>query len=282
MNTRTFHTCAFLEKFSTYGKIGIAIIIILICLAGYSLFAGNDMHMIPSGESLERPSIAHWLGTDDLGIDILAQIGHGATVSMSVGFASAILAGVGGSVIGIFAGYFGGTADKIVTALCDIMSAIPQLPLMIVLGAFFGSSTANIIMVIAMIAWVGPARTARAKVLSMRNETFIVAAHSYGAGFAHLAYRHLIPGIMPIMLVSVIRIVSHAIVAEAGLSFLGLGDPLSKSWGVILNRSLNFPGIYFTDFWKWWILSPLVALMLLVVAIAFIGRDVERIVDTKR
>jgi peptide/nickel transport system permease protein len=87
---------------------------------------------------------------------------------------------------------------------------------------------------------------------------------------------------MPIMLVSVIRIVSHAIVAEAGLSFLGLGDPLSKSWGVILNRSLNFPGIYFTDFWKWWILSPLVALMLLVVAIAFIGRDVERIVDTKR
>jgi ABC-type dipeptide/oligopeptide/nickel transport system permease subunit len=93
----------FLEKFSTYGKIGIAIIIILICLAGYSLFAGNDMHMIPSGESLERPSIAHWLGTDDLGIEILAQIGHGATVSMSVGFASAILAGVGGSVIGIFA-----------------------------------------------------------------------------------------------------------------------------------------------------------------------------------
>lgn len=153
---------------------------------------------------------------------------------------------------------------------------------MIVLGAFFGASLTNIILVIALISWVGSARTARAKILSMRSEPYIVAAKSYGARFYHLLLKHFIPGILPIMMVGVIRVMSHAIVAEAGLSFLGLGDPLSKSWGVILNRSINFPGIYFTEFWKWWILAPLTALMLLVVSISFIGRDLEQIVNTKR
>jgi peptide/nickel transport system permease protein len=86
---------------------------------------------------------------------------------------------------------------------------------------------------------------------------------------------------LPLIMVGVIRVISHAIVAEAGLSFLGLGDPTSKTWGVILNRSINFPGIYFMDFWKWWITAPLLALMLLVVSIAFISRDLEKMVNQK-
>lgn len=269
------------NHFTGYGKTGIGVIFLMLCLSLSSFLFLENAYSIPSGASLEAPSSVHWFGTDDLGIDIFAQICHGAVISLLVGVSSAILAGLGGSMLGILAGYYGCWVDKLVTGLCDVMISIPQLPLMIVLGAFFGSSLTNIILVIALISWVGPARTARAKILSMRHETYIVAAKSYGAAFLHLAAKHFIPGILPIITVNMIRIVSHAIVAEAGLSFLGLGDPLSKSWGVILNRSINFPGIYFTDFWKWWIMAPLAALMLLVISIAFIGRDLEKIVNTK-
>lgn len=264
-----------------YGKAGAVVILLMLCLSLWAFFFLEGAHKLPGGSSLEPPGDTHWFGTDDLGIDIFAQVAFGATVSLSVGFSSALLAGFGGSVLGILAGYYGGWADRLVTGLCDVMTAIPQLPFMIVLGAFFGASLANIILVIALVSWVGPTRTARAKILAMRHEPYIIAAKSCGAGFWHLARRHFIPGILPIITVSMIRIVSHAIVAEAGLAFLGLGDPLSKSWGVILNRSINFPGIYFTQFWKWWIMAPLTALLLLVIAIAFIGRDIESVVNSK-
>jgi len=269
------------QSFSGYGKFGMSVIVLMTCLSLLSFLLLGDTHRIPSGGSLEAPGREHWFGTDDLGMDLFSQICHGAAISMLVGFSSALLAGIGGSILGVLAGYYGKWADRIVTGLCDTITAVPQLPLMIVLGAFFGSNLANIIWVIALMSWVGPARTVRAKVLSVRHETYIAAAKSYGAGFLHLAVRHFIPGILPIIMVSVIRIVSHAIVAEAGLSFLGLGDPTSKSWGVILNRSINFPGIYFTDFWTWWIMAPLTALTLLVVSIAFISRDLEKIVNRK-
>lgn len=271
----------FWTSFSGYGKFGMGAILFMVCLCFLSFFFLGNLHRIPSGSALEAPSLAHWLGTDDLGIDIFAQICHGAAISMLVGFSTALLAGIGGSSLGILAAYYGKWIDKLITGLCDVMMSIPQLPLMIVLGAFFGASLTNIVLVIALLSWVGPARTARSKVLAMRHENFITAARSYGAGFRHLALKHFIPGLLPIISVSMIRIVSHAVVAEAGLSFLGLGDPLSKSWGIILNRSINFPGIYFTDFWKWWIMSPLAALLILVVAVAFISRDLEKIMNTK-
>ncbi len=266
---------------SLYGWIGLSIIGAFLTMGLVSvLFLGNS-YRIPSGGSLEAPSLAHLLGTDDLGMDILAQICHGAAISLLVGFGSAALAGLGGSVLGMLAGYSGGRTDKLICGLCDIMAVMPQLPLMIVLGAFFGPSIRNIILVIAILSWVGPARIARSRVLSLKQEKYIAAAQSYGAPFWHIVTKHLLPGLLPVMMVSTIRIVSHAIVAEASLTFLGLGDPTSKSWGVILNRAISFSGIYFTDFWKWWILPPLVALTLLVASVALIGRDLEKAVDRK-
>lgn len=273
---------ASLWKSSTfYGKFGVCVIALMLCMSLSSFMFLDNAYKIPSGGSLESPSRIHWMGTDDLGLDIFAQICHGAAISMLVGFLTATLAGMGGSVLGILAGYYGGWVDKLITSLSDVMMSIPRLPLMIVLGAFFGPSLINIILVITLLSWVGPARTARAKILSMCHETYIIAAKSYGASFLHLVVKHFIPGILPIMLVSMLRIINHAIVAEAQLAFLGLGDPLSKSWGVILNRSINFSGIYFTEFWKWWIMAPLTALMLLVISMAFINRDLEKNVNTK-
>lgn len=268
-------------RFTVMGIFGIVVILLMLILSAISFLFMKDYHMIPTGGSLESPSLSHWLGTDDLGIDIFCQICHGAFISLMVGFSSAFIAGIGGSLLGIMAGYYGGLTDRLITGMCDVMMSIPQLPLMIVLGSFFGSGMKNIIFVIGLISWTGPARIARSKVISMRNERYISAAKSFGAGFLHMAFKHFIPGIMPVISVGMIRIISHAIVAEAGLSFLGLGDPVSKSWGIILNRSINFPGIYFTDFWKWWIMSPLTALILSVVSFALISRDIEKYINTK-
>lgn len=269
------------QVLSGYGKAGIAIILATFLMGIVSVLFLGDAYRVPSGASLEAPGARHLLGTDDLGIDLLAQICHGALVSLAVGFGSAALSTAGGSILGIWAGYSGGWADRLITSLCDIMSVLPQLPLMIVLGAFFGPSVRNIILVIALLSWVAPARITRSKAMSLRNENYIVAAKSFGASFFHIFKKHIFPSLLPVITVSGIRIISHAIVAEAGLTYLGLGDPTSKSWGVILNRAMGFSGIYFTDFWKWWILSPLVALTLLVLAVAWIGRDLEQVVNRK-
>ncbi|EHQ89735.1 ABC transporter permease [Desulfosporosinus youngiae] len=266
---------------TTGGKLGLTVVIFVFLTGVISGLFMDQAHQVPSGASLESPSWAHPLGTDDLGIDLWAQICHGAGISMLVGFGAAFLAGVGGSWLGILAGYYGKWADRLIMGLCDVMMVIPQLPMMIVFGAFFGSSLKNIIIVIAVLAWTGPARTVRARILSVRQDDYIRAAQGYGAGFFHLAMRHFIPAVTPIMMVSIIRIVSHAIVAEAGLAFLGLGDPVSKSWGMILNRSINFPGIYFTEYWQWWVMAPLLSLTLLVMAVAFVSRDLERLVNHK-
>ena len=269
------------KSLSGPGKVSIVLLLLIVSFAvGYHLF-GGETYRQPSGSSLEAPGLRHMMGTDDLGIDIAAQIGHGAGVSLLVGLSSALLAGLGGSILGILAGYYRGWKDKLVMGLCDVVMTMPQMPLLIVLGAFFGSSTRNIILVIGFMSWAGPARIVRSRMLSMGKEAYVAAARSYGAGFFHLLMKHFIPGLYPLILVSMIRIMGHAIVAEAGLSFLGLGDPVSKSWGVILNRSINFPGIFFVESWKWWVLFPLVFLLVLVVSFAFLGRDLEKIMNTK-
>ena len=233
------------------------------------------------GKALSPPDARHWLGTDDLGIDLWAQICHGARLSIGVGIGTALLAGLGGSILGMAAGYCGGGIDRLIMRITDFMIVVPDLPLMIVLGVFFGPSVYNIILVLALFSWTAPARIVRSKILSLKQEQYIMAARSYGAGFFYLAARHFLPGVWPLAAVSIIRLTGRAIVAEAGLSFLGLGDPVSKSWGLILHHAVHFKGIYFTDFWQWWVTAPLTAITLLVTAIALLARDCEKLVNAK-
>lgn len=263
------------------GKVSLLMLIGLALTTSIYHLLGLEAHRLPSGASLAAPSWRYPFGTDDLGMDLLAQICYGAGISLMVGLGTASLAGIGGTLLGMAAGYYGKWMDKLITGLCDVMMCIPHLPMMIVMGAFFGSSLRNIILVLTLISWAAPARIARAKMLAMKQERYIMIAKSFGANFLQLSGRHFLPALMPLALVSVLRIVSAAIVAEAGLSFLGLGDPTSKSWGIILNRSINFDGIYFTDYWKWWIAIPLFFLIMLVTAVAMLGRDLERILHTK-
>jgi len=163
----------------------------------------------------------------------------------------------------------------------DIMIVMPDLPVMVILAAFFGSSLRNIILVLALFSWSHPARIVRAQVLVLKEQGYIKMARNYGASDLYIIFRHLLPELTPILAVSMIRLSGMAIVTEAGLAFLGLGDPTSRSWGLIINHALNFRGIYFTEFWKWWLLYPWIFLTLLVTSLALLGRDLERIADPR-
>lgn len=269
------------SSFSNLGKIAILFMILLIFMAIFSPYICSHPYNLPSGSPFEPPNGVHWFGTDDLGMDLFSQICYGARISLLVGISAALIAGIGGGILGILAGYYGGIIDKIIMRIVDIMIVLPDLPMMIILGVFFGPSIKNIIFVLAFFSWTGPARIVRSKVLSMKKENYILVAESYGAGFGYLLFKHFIPEILPILMVTIIKLTSKAIVAEAGLAFLGLGDPTSKSWGLILNHAINFRGIYFTDFWKWWVMAPLIAIIFLVLSIAIISRDLEKILNEK-
>lgn len=266
---------------SAAGKAGLFFLAVLLFLAVVASLVCGHSHREVSGPSLAPPGADHWMGTDDLGVDIWAQVCFGARVSLLVGIGTALLAGLGGALAGMLAGYRGGWTDRILMRLIDILLVLPDLPVMIVLAAFFGPSVWTVIGVLSAFSWVFTARIVRARVLSLKQRRFIQAAEAYGAGTVYLLRRHFLPEIMPLVAVGMIRLTGRAIVAEAGLSFLGLGDPTSRSWGFIIHHALSFPGIYYTDFWKWWLLFPWLTLTLVVLALALIGKDLEKAADPR-
>jgi len=221
------------------------------------------------------------MGTDELGVDLWAQICHGARISLVIGLGTALTAGLGGGLAGILAGYAGGRVDTVLMRLVDIILVLPDLPVMIVLAAFFGPSLTTIVLVLSCFSWVHTARIVRSRILILKQRQYIRAAALCGAGPWYLIRRHFLPEIFPLAAVSMIRLTGRAIVAEAGLSFLGLGDPTSRSWGMILHHATSFPGIYYTRFWLWWLVFPWLALTLMVVSLALVGRDMEAITDPR-
>lgn len=271
----------FLKKLSISGKISLILIIALILLGIFS----NSIAKFPPdkvvADSFISPNKTHILGTDDLGMDIFAQILYGARISILISLIVAITSTLIGAVVGTLAGYYGGVIDRILIRLIDVLTIIPSLPLLIIISSFWGPSLKNIIIILIALSWVSPARTIRTKIISLKNEPYIIAAKYYGASFIYIARRHFLKEIFPLMLVSIIRLISRTIISEASLSFLGLGDPTNKTWGLVLNFAISYNGIYFMEYWKWWVLSPLFAIMILVLSVAFFSKDLERQVDTK-
>lgn len=269
------------RSLSIPGKTSAIILALLVLMAIFAPLVSWLPHERSSGPPLAPPGMPHLLGTDDLGVDIWAMICYGSRVSLAVGLGTALLSGLGGGIIGMFAAYKGGWIDRLLMRMIDVMIALPNLPVMIVLAAFFGPSLVNIIIVLALFSWSRPARVVRAGALSLKEQPYIKMAAHYGASSFYLLTRHFIPELLPIVIVSMIRLTGKAIVAEASLAFLGLGDPTSRSWGLIIHHAVNFSGIYFTEFWKWWLLYPWIFLTLLVTSLALLGRDLERIADPR-
>ena len=230
---------------------------------------------LPSGGSLEEPSSAHWLGTDDLGVDLYAQLSAGFFSSMAVGLAAAAFAFLLGGLAGVLAGLSSGIADAFLSFLIQLFLSLPQLPVMVVIGAFFGQSAWNIILIVSLFSWAPIAKVLRARVRQIRGRPYLRLAKSYGGRAGYLVSAHMLGELLPLLSVSALSVVGKAIVQEASLAYLGLSDPLSRSWGLLIQKCVSFPGIYFTPYWKWWLLPPVFALVLTVLCLRLFSRELE-------
>ncbi len=241
----------------------------------------NSNSNIGTGPSLTPPSSTYLFGTDELGTDLFALVFHGARTSLLIGISVALLAGAGGGVVGIMAGTIGGMFDRLFMRFADMTVAMADIPVMIVMAAFFGPGLGGLTVMLSLFSWVFPARITRSRVHVIKEMDFILSAKAHGGGVLYLTFRHYIPETIPLLSVSMIQVAGRAITAEAGLALLGLGDPSSGSWGMTIHHALGFPSIYYTDYWKWWLVFPWLFLTLTITSLAFIGRDLERIANPK-
>lgn len=228
----------------------------------------------------QPPSAAHLLGTNDIGQDICSELIWGARISLGIGFFAAAIAITLGIIIGILSGYYRRLLDTVLMRFVDVVLVIPFLPLMILLAAYLGPQLSNIIIVIGILTWAGPARVIRAQVLSLREFGYVLAARSLGSTDTKIMLRHILPGILPIALAQFIRAVSSVILIESSLAFLGLGDPTAKSWGTILYYA-QARGAFLTGAWIWWILPPGIMITFTVLAFALTGYTLEEILNPR-
>jgi peptide/nickel transport system permease protein len=194
-----------------------------------------------AGPPLMQPFVdaAHPLGTDRLGRDVLAGLIHGARASLIVGLATALAALVAGAVVGTMAGFAGGVVDEALMRVVDAFQIVPSLLLALAFVSVTGGSLTVVVVAIALGAWTGPARLARAEVLSIRERDYVAAARAIGMHPAEIAFRQVLPNALPPVLALSSVIVANAILVEAALSFLGLGDPNIVTWGSMIAEGRN-------------------------------------------
>jgi peptide/nickel transport system permease protein len=228
---------------------------------------------------LRAPSAAHWLGTDQLGRDVLSRLLWGARISLSVGLlATAIAVGLG-TLIGAVAGYAGGRVDALLMRLTDLALAFPRLVLLILVVALFGPSITVLVLVLGLTQWPATARIVRGDVLSLRERDFIRAARALGFGNARIVLRHVVPNVLAPVIVAATLGVGSTITLEAGLSFLGLGPPApTPSWGgMVADGASRLAGLG-----TWWLATfPGLAIVLVVLAFNVLGDGLRDALDPR-
>lgn len=222
--------------------LGLIVIVLFIIMAVFApLIAPYDPVATSWSAVRKAPSAAHWFGTDDLGRDIMSRIIYGTRASLSAGVISVSIAVVIGVPLGLLAGYIGGFIDALISRITDAMLACPALILAIALAAFLGPSLQNAMIAIGITATPLFIRLTRGQTLNVRVENYIEAAEAIGNSRLRIALRHVLPNVIPALLVQVTLSIAAAIIAEAALSFLGLGQqPPSPSWGSMLNSAQRF------------------------------------------
>ncbi|WP_307976139.1 ABC transporter permease [uncultured Streptococcus sp.] len=221
-----------LYRFSLIFLVVLILISLLAPLFPYSPTATNTKAM------WQGPSLEHWFGTDELGRDYFSRVIYGGRVSLIVGFSAMLALTFIGTLVGVVSGYFGGWVDNILMRLVEILSSIPWLVLVIVLSVFLRPGLMTIIIVIGGFSWMGISRLIRAETLSVKNRDYVVYSEFIGESRWKIIWRHIIPNILPILIVAATNSISGAIMTESALSFLGMGiqQPMS-SWGSLLQNA---------------------------------------------
>ncbi len=263
------------SKFAMFG-IGMLLLLLVMAIFGPLLTPYQPLSQTP--HAFEPPSFNHWLGTNDVGQDILSQLIYGARTSLLIGFSAAFLAIILGAIIGTSAALVGGLYDRIVMRIVDAFIVIPAIIVIILVAAYLKPSIVVLISLLALLGWQGAARTIRAQALSLKELGHISAARSFGANNLYLIIRHILPDLVPILLMGFIYGVRRAIFMEAGLAFLGIVDPTTVSWGMMMREALDFS---YLDVWRWWLIPPGVALSLTILAVTGIGHTLEGALDPR-
>ena len=260
------------------GFTGIVIITLFLAMALFAPFLGT-VDPSASGDVnnlLMPPSSQFWLGTDDLARDIWSQTIYGSRISLTIGFVAALITVVSGTFLGLIAGYYGKLLDEVLMRIVDFFMMLPELPLMIVLAAVLGPSMWNIILVVSLVSWPTTARVVRSQVLSLKERPFVEASRCIGAGSIRLMFGEILPNVVPLMFAQAVLMITQAIYAEAVLSFLGLGDPTSISWGMMLHHAFE-SGVIARA--MWWVIPPVMGIVTLIVSFSLLGTAVSDVLE---
>ena len=253
--------------------------IILIVSVFAPIFDRYEPNKLNLRDKFQAPSATHFFGTDRVGRDIWSRTLHGGRVSLTVGFAAALVAMSLGVLLGALSGFYGGIVDMTIMRFTDVVMTFPQVVIILTVATFVGQGMLNVILLIGLFSWPVIARLVRGQVLSLREEQFVKAARSLGASDFSLIFKHIMPSVIAPLLATLTFTINEAILLEAGLSFLGVGIPLpTASWGNMLEmaRSLD---VLQDGAWMW--IPPALMILLNVLCINFIGDGLRDALDPK-
>jgi peptide/nickel transport system permease protein len=265
----------FLRDPGTVFGSSMAILLLLVAILAPWL-TGNPLKQETS-KRLEGPSSEHWLGTDQLGRDVMARVLYGARISLRVGLVVTALSLFVGGVVGLLAGLLGGVWDDLLMRVTDIFLAFPGLILAMAISAALGPNLTNVMIAVAAVSWPNYARLLRAQVLSIKNLEFVDAARALGVGRLRLAWQHLLPNSLAPLLVQASFDIGSAILTAAGLSFIGFGaQPPTPEWGAMVAETRNF-----IKEAPWASSSPAIAILLTVLAFNLLGDGIRDVLDPR-
>ncbi|MFO7932368.1 MAG: ABC transporter permease [Desulfosalsimonas sp.] len=281
----------FLEGWSLFwesplGKIGLGLLAVfaLMALASYIPPMIDPMYHPMTGvdPDISRstpPSLEHWLGTDNIGRDLLSQLLTGARVAFVVGISAAFMSIVLGTLIGMIAGYAGRITDGVLMRFADMVMVMPSLLVVLLLASLFGQLNIWIIvLLIALFRWPGVSRVIRSQTLSLKQRPFIDMARVAGASHLRIIFRHILPNVLPMAFLYMTFRVTSAIIVEAALAFLGFGDPNTVSWGMMLQWVWKTGHMFQAPYW---LLPPGICISLITLSFYMIGRAMEEVLDPR-
>jgi peptide/nickel transport system permease protein len=269
---------------SGQGMVGLVVLSLFILMAFTAPLLVDETQIeiaTATGPIYSPPSAEHWLGTDKYGRDVGSMLIYGARISLYVGFVATIGSMFIGGLVGISAGYFGRWPDSLLNALTNWFLVIPWIPLALVLISLqiFGRGLNGIIIVIAITSWAGTARLVRAQALSVKERTYVERSQALGSGNWHMITRHILPNVFPVLFSNLILTVSLSILSETTLSILGLGDPNSVSWGVMIGEAFE-EGALTAGIW-WWLIPPGIALVMVTLSFTMCGYALDEILNPR-
>jgi peptide/nickel transport system permease protein len=273
------HSIRYKLLYTWRGRFGIGVLGLFLFLAVFGSVLAPDDPNASTLDVLAPPSFAHPLGTTEQGADVFSQLLVGARVSIVVGFAAAFISAVLGSAVGLAGGYYGGWTDRLLDGLENWFLVIPTLPLMIVLARLLDPSLTVLILVIGLTSWAGTGRIVRAQVFTLRERAFVERARALGAKDSYIIRTHILPNTMPLIFANTVLIVAVAILSEAALAFLGLGDPTRISWGTMLENAFS-SGAPSAGAW-WYVIPPGLCITMLVLAVSLLGYLFEEHVNPR-